>query len=61
MRLVGEWDRRVTRARAGIMNDRSPELKCVEDGLDFARPHVRHWNVATFRQNVGCLSVTPAL
>ena len=27
----------------------------------FVRPKVRHLNVATFRQNVGILSVTPAL
>ena len=29
--------------------------------LYFARPKVRHLNVATFRQNVGFLSVPPAL
>ena len=27
----------------------------------FARPRVRHLNVATFRQNVGFLSAPPAL
>jgi len=37
---------------------RAPALPSVRY---LARPNVRPSNVATFRQNVGCLSVTPAL